>query len=76
MTAPPPAPGKLTEAVLPDWEPWVSTTGRWWAAYRSVLTRQEISAGCTPLVYAGDAEGLAARIREQETLRRQNRCNR
>jgi hypothetical protein len=63
-------PGWLTKTG--GWGLWVSATGRWWAAYGSVLTPRQIDAGCAPLVYSDDAEGLATRLREQEILRHQH----
>jgi hypothetical protein len=62
-------PAPLGGELLPDWQPWVSVSGRWWAAYRATLTHRQIDAGCLPLLHADDQEELAAAIRAQEELR-------
>jgi hypothetical protein len=60
----------------PGWRAWVSQTGRWWAIYEQVLTAGQVSCGCLPLLQAEDRDGLAGRIREQETLRTQHPAER
>lgn len=71
MTTPPRGPG-LVAGDIPGWQPWISSTGRWWAACQHTLTRRQLHAGCQPLVYGSTQEELATRIRDQETLRTQH----
>lgn len=51
---------------FPGWRVWVSQTGRWWAMREAVLSRSQADAGCLPLLWAEDADQLAARIQEQK----------
>jgi hypothetical protein len=54
---------------IPGWKLWVSASGRHWAMREDVLSPGQIADGSLPLLHAEDAAALAARIREQETLR-------
>ena len=72
MTAPPPDPAGWITQQFPGWQAWASQTGRWWAKHDGALTAGQADAGCLHLLHTYSPEELAARLREQETLRRQH----
>lgn len=69
MTASPPDPAGLITQQFPGWRAWASQTGRWWAKHDGALTAGQADAGCLHLLHGYSPEELAARVREQETLR-------
>lgn len=70
MTGVSPDPAGWIGESYPGWRAWVSQTGRWWAMHDAVLSRGQTDAGCLPLLWAEDSDQLAARIQEQNALRR------
>jgi hypothetical protein len=69
---PPPDPAGWITQQFPGWRAWVSQTGRWWAKHDMALTAGQADAGCLHLLHTYSPEELAARVREQEILRRQH----
>lgn len=70
--ATPPDPAGWITQQFPGWQAWASQTGRWWAKHDGALTASQAGAGCLELLHGYSPEDLAARVREQESLRLQH----
>lgn len=71
-----PDPNVAIRDQFPGWNAWISSTGRWWAIRKAILTAGQVADGSLPLLHAEDQAGLTRRIQEQEAYSAQSPAER